>query len=239
MPSALSLDRLTPTLRPNGKPSGYQRWRELLFVHYTYPLDVVRRLVPAPLELDPWDGLGFVGAVPFRMKDIRPSWLPLGIDFLETNLRTYVHYRGEPGVYFFSLEASSWLAVQAARYGWGLPYFYATMESTRDGRRIDYRTTRRSGEASAHFDFTFDAAAAPATPGTLEHFLLERYVLFTVHAGRVVRGLVHHTPYPVARAELHASSTSLLGAAGLPDATPALAHYAAGVDVEVFGPSAV
>lgn len=237
MSSALDLDRIAPSRRPTGRPSGFQRWRELLFVHYTFPLDLVRSLVPAELELDPWNEQAWIGVVPFRMQDIRPRLVPFGIDFLEFNCRTYVHYRGEPGIYFFSLEASSWLAVQAARHGWGLPYFHATMSSERTGNRIDYRSRRRGGAALAHYDFTFEDAAAPAVPGTLDHFLLERYFLFTVAKGRVHKGHVHHTPYPAAAATLHSSSDTVVVAAGLPmPGTPAAVHYASGVDVEVFGP---
>ncbi len=237
MSARFDLDRITPTLRPSGRPSGYQRWHELLFVHYVVPLDVVRPLVPAELELDPWNELAWIGVVPFRMRDIRPAWMPLGIDFLETNVRTYVHHRGEPGVFFFSLEASSWLAVQAARRGWGLPYFHAAMRSERSGPRIDYRTTRRGGPGGAHYTFTIDGAPSPAPAGSLDHFLLERYLLFTVDAGRVWRGHVHHTPYPAQTATLHHHEQTLLSAAGLPLARgPAAVHYAAGVDVQVFGP---
>jgi len=238
MSASFPLDRLAPTRRPAGRPSGWQRWRELLFVHYTVPLEVLRPLVPAELELDPWNGVGWVGVVPFRMEGIRPAWLPVGLDFLETNVRTYVHHRGEPGIFFLSLEASSWLAVQAARRGWGLPYFHARMTSVREGARVDYRTERRDAPgASAHYDFEIQGEPAPAVPGTLDHFLLERYLLFTVASGRVSKGHVHHAPYPAARAILHTSTDTLVEAAGLPRVgAPAAVHYAEGVDVEVFGP---
>lgn len=238
MTARFELDRITPSVRPAGRRSGFQRWQELLFVHYVYPLESLRQLVPPELELDPWDDLGWVGVVPFRMRGIRPSWLPFGIDFLETNLRTYVHYKGEPGIFFFSLEASSWLAVQAARRGWGLPYFHATMQSERRGERIDYHTTRRGGAAEAHYTFDIQGTPRSAVPGTLDHFLLERYVLFTVpRSGTVLRGHVHHTPYPMQAATLSTGTDSLVQAAGLPPiGPPAAVHYAAGVDVDVFGP---
>lgn len=237
MSARFDLDRITPTLRPAGAPTGFQRWRELLFVHYTFPLHVIRPLVPAELELDPWSDLGWIGVVPFRMRDVRPSWLPLGLDFLETNLRTYVHYKGEPGIYFFSLEASSWLAVQGARHGWGLPYFHARMRSERQGERIDYHSERRSGRAEAHYDFEPHGEPTRASPGTLDHFLLERYLLFTASRGKVSKGHVHHTPYPAQPATLHAFADSLVEAAGLPPAgQPAAVHYASGVDVDVYGP---
>ena len=69
---ALTLDRIGPTRRPEGSNSGTQRWTDLLFVHWTYPIDVVRPLVPPEVELDPWNGRMHVGLVPFRMQQIRP-----------------------------------------------------------------------------------------------------------------------------------------------------------------------
>lgn len=233
------IDRIAPTRRPSETPSGAQTWRELFFLHWTFDPEALRPLVPKELELDLWEGRAYVGVVPFRMEGIRPSWLPraMAMDFLETNLRTYVVVNGEPGVYFFSLDASSWLAVQAARLGWGLPYFHATMRSERDGDRIRYSTHRGGGEALFTLDASIGEPLGPSAPGTLEHFLMERYLLFTAASGRVGRGHVHHVPYPAQRATVHAVDGTLLTAMGLPAPVgPPLAHYASGVEVEVFGP---
>jgi uncharacterized protein YqjF (DUF2071 family) len=235
------LDRIAPTRRPDRTPSGSQRWEELLFIHWTYPLEAVRPLVPSALELDAWEGRIHVGIVPFVMKDIRLRGFPrgTGLDFLETNARTYVVHRGVPGVWFFSLEASSWLAVQAARLGWGLPYHHARMTRRRDGNRVHYTTTRRA-QASARLDvrYAIGEPLGPSKPGTLEHFLLERYVLFTERGGRIHEGRVHHVPYPVQRAHVESIDEGLLAAAGLPapKGPPETAHFASAVDVEVFGP---
>jgi uncharacterized protein YqjF (DUF2071 family) len=76
---------------------------------------------------------------------------------------------------------------------------------------------------------------APAVPGTLEHFLVERYYLYCRWAGQLYRGQVHHAPYPLQRAAILSLDENLLAAAGLDrPSQPPLAHYAAGVDVEVF-----
>jgi uncharacterized protein len=240
MVRCLDLDRLAPTRRPEGPASGTQRWSELLFAHWSFPLELVRPLVPASLELDPWDGRAWVGLVPFKMEAIRSSWMPrrAGLDFLETNVRTYVHHRGEPGVFFFSLEASSWLAVRVARLGWGLPYFHAEMSSEREGSTLRYRSRRKAQDAALHAEWELGDVLGPQAPGTLDHFLLERYLLFNERGGRVHKGHVHHVPYPAQRARTTRLEQTLLGAAGLPDPStaPEALHYAAGVDVEVFGP---
>lgn len=239
MPEAAELDRVAPSRRPAGPAAGHQRWRELLFVHWSFDPALVRALVPPALELDLWDGRAWVGMVPFRMEATRTRWMPrgLGLDFLETNLRTYVHRAGMPGVYFFSLEARSWLAVKAARMTWGLPYFHAAMTATRDGDRVHY-TSRRKAAAAAALDVTYDVGdpLGPSAIGTLQHFVLERYHLFAEKRGRLRRGQVHHLPYPARQATLVGLDEGLIAAAGLPAGRLETVHYSDGVEVEVFGP---
>ncbi|MCA9574998.1 MAG: DUF2071 domain-containing protein [Sandaracinaceae bacterium] len=239
------MDRLAPSIRPPGRNAGTQRWRDLLFLHWEVDPSVLRPLVPTALELDLFEGRAFVGVVPFLMRGIRPSWWPgPAFDFYETNLRTYVQRAGDdPGVYFFSLEASSWLAVQAARKGWGLPYHHARMTGADNegrvvpGAELTYESTRHAGAV------TFQARCRVGQPlsapalGTLEHFLLERYYLYNVRGGRLHRGQVHHVPYPAHSAEALSVRDELIGAAGLPPVgtrPPDHVHYSPGVDVEVF-----
>jgi uncharacterized protein len=241
--SALALDRISPTRRPDGANAGTQNWRELLFVHWALPLDAVRPLIPKAIELDPWDGRAWVGLVPFRMQQIRPSWLPraLALDFLELNLRTYVHFRGRPAVWFFSLEASSWLAVRAARAGWSLPYHHAKMTTSREGDRIRFDSTRRSDGSRFDVEYEIGEELGPSVPGTHEHFLLERYLLLSQRRGAILEGQVHHTPYVAHRARLARVHDDLIAAAGMPrrEGPPDAVHSSAGVDVEVFGPGPV
>jgi uncharacterized protein len=234
------IDRIAPTRRPTGRPAGYQQWRSLLFLHWAMPVEQLRRRVPASLELDLYDGVAYVGIVPFAMQAVRPSWWPaaLASNFLETNVRTYVVRNGRPGVFFFSLEANSRLAVLAARTGWGLPYYHARMEMTRTGDEIEYQTRRTSSGGAAHqVRYRLGEDLRPSHPDALEYFLVERYLLFVERGGSLLCGQVHHSPYPVQRAEVLAVQDDLIVAAGLPRVAepPALAHYSLGVDVEVFG----
>lgn len=223
-----------------------QTWRELLFLHWEVSLEALRPLVPASLELDTFDGRAFVGAVPFLMRDIAPGWWPraLGFNFFETNLRTYVHHREGPGVFFFSLEASSWLAVQAARVGWGLPYHHARMEGEHTETGGWYRSERRSDAARFAVEFEIGPAIDPEPTRAhegLEFFLLERYLLYAERRGRLLRGQVHHSPYPAHEATASHVEEGLFAAAGLPPTSgpPTLVHYSPGVEVEVFAPTPV
>jgi uncharacterized protein len=233
-----AIDRITPAVRPAGKAVGYQRWRSLAFLHWGVPAPALRQVVPAELELDLYEGIAYVGVVPFAMRDVRPSWWPkrLAFNFLETNVRTYVVCHGQPGVYFFSLEANSRLAVLAARASFGLPYYHARMQMEQSGSGIEYLSRRSGNGAVHHLRYEIGEPLGASEPGGLEHFLLERYLLFVRRGGRVLVGQVHHRPYPVQRARVLEVQDELIAAAGLPAVStpPRWAHYSAGVDVEVF-----
>lgn len=236
-----AIDRITPTLRPAQPIVGYQRWRDLLFLHWPVPVEVLRPLIPEPLSIDTYEGVAYVGLVPFWMIGVRPSWAPerSAFRFLETNVRTYTHLDGrDPSVYFFSLEAASRVAVAVARLQFGLPYFWAKMGIRRDGRQIEYRSRRLlGGEARTRARFEPGEYLGPSATGTLEHFLIERYYLHVQRRGQLWRGQVHHSAYPVQRATLLGLRDELIGAAGLPQPTepPPLVHYVRGVDVNIHG----
>jgi uncharacterized protein len=236
------IDRLAPTYRPLGWPIGFQRWRSLLFLHWPMPTDVLRPLVPAALDLDLFDGVAYVGLIPFAIEQARPVGAPasLALGFLETNLRTYVHLRGhDPGVYFFSLDAASRLAVAGARIGFGLPYYHARMRLRAHGGVIDYALQRTRGPLGAlSVRYQVGEYLGPSAPGTLEHFLIERYLLHVRQRSGLWTTQVHHRPYPVSRARVLRLQESLFAADGLPPAPgpPPLVHYASLVDVDIFAP---
>jgi uncharacterized protein YqjF (DUF2071 family) len=235
------IDRITATLRPDQPIVGYQRWRDLLFLHWPVPVELLRPLIPEPLSIDTYEGAAYVGLVPFWMVGVRPTWAPerSAFRFLETNVRTYTHLNGrDPSVYFFSLEAASAIAVMAARAQFGLPYHWARMRIRRHGSRIEYRTRRLLGSQPRSLAiFEPGESLGHAAPGSLEHFLIERYYLHVQRRGRLWRGQVHHTAYPLQRATLLGLHDELIGAAGLPRPTlpPALVHYVKGVDVNIHG----
>ena len=238
------LDRIGPTRRPTGRVVQRPGWHELTFLHWRVPPAALRPLVPAELELDTFEGDAFVGLVPFTMTGVRPWWAPPWPgtnDFHETNVRTYVHHRGAgPGVWFFSLDAASLPAVVAARTLWRLPYHHARMTLEKAEGEVRYASERkRPGPLPGTCRVTCRPLGAPeaARPGTLEHFLAERYLLYArARGGGLLRGAVHHAPYPLQRAEVTECDETLLAAAGIArPAGPPLAHYASSVSVEIFG----
>ncbi len=227
-----------------------QNWRQLLFLHWAVPAEHVRPLVPPQLDLDLFEDTAWVSLVAFTITGLRPVGLPPlpGLSsFHETNVRTYVHRGGrDPGVWFFSLDAANRLAVLGARLAFHLPYYHARMLLERlptsrpgDPQSILYAGVRRRPTPQPAW-YTIRATASgpvrPAEPGTLEHFLVERYLLHAVAGRRLYRGQVHHHPYPLQSAEVHSFEENLLTAAGIarPDSAP-IAHFAGGVDVLVYG----
>ena len=225
------------------RPVGRQLWRDMLFLHQAVPVSVLRPLVPPGLGIDTYDGEAWVTLIPFAVLGSRPAGVlrALSMDFLEVNLRTYVRSpRGEQGIYFFSLESSSWLAFAGARAAYALPYFPAVINRRKDadGAIIRYRSRRRLTRHRAGLDAVWHIGAAvpPPVPGSLDHFLIERYVLFAARGRRRYRAAVRHHPYPLYQVSVTTLRESLLAQARLPPMSPLprVIHGSPGVDVDLF-----
>ena len=243
-----TIDRVTPTLEPRQQVLMYQNWHHLLFLHWEIPPADLQALLPPRLTLDTYEGKAYVGLVPFTLTGVRPVLtppLPWISSFHEVNVRTYVHLDGaEPGVWFFSLDASSMIAVAAARATYKLNYLESEIEFRAgdaplpaiefDSRRIDARGPM---PANAHIRYgPVEGPVAPAAPGTLDHFLCERYVLYSQDEQRqLYRARIHHQPYPLQRAEVGTLDETLVWAAGIRRAGGVgLRHYAREVNVKVY-----
>ena len=114
------------------------RWHDLLFLHWPVHPKLIRPLIPREIDLDTFDGQCWIGIVPFHMSGVRLRYVPISLAFAELNVRTYVKIQDHPGVWFFSLDASSWLAVRAARC-MNLPYYDAEMKVEGQGAEVKYR----------------------------------------------------------------------------------------------------
>ncbi|GIV11470.1 MAG: hypothetical protein KatS3mg020_0961 [Fimbriimonadales bacterium] len=219
------------------KPTLSMRWKHLLFVHWRVPPTALRPLIPEPLQIDTYDGTAWVGFVPFVMESVRPVWLPpipKLLDFPEANLRTYVRHGERRGVWFFSLDAAHRLGVWTARWRWKLPYYYAHMRWRRPApNEICYETIRAdASRASARVRYRFEGTPRETESDTLEHFLVERYALFTESRGVLYRGEVAHLPYAVQPATVLELEQTLTDAVGikLPQEPP-IVFYAPGFGV--------
>jgi len=215
-----------------------QRWHDLLFAHWPIPPENLRSLVPAALPIDTFDGKGWVGVVPFHMSGIRARGLPPvpGLSaFPELNVRTYVTLDGQPGVYFFSLDADSAPAVWAARRFYHLPYFQAKMQVDAGPNDIRYSSSRCEGPAVFRARFAPVRPVKPAESGSLEHWLTERYCLYATVDGDIFRGDIHHAPWPLQAAEAEIQENSMVVAAGMSlPAEPPILHFAKLLEVLIW-----
>ena len=220
-----------------------QSWHDLLFAHWPISAAQIADLLPPGLVLDTYEGEAWASIVPFRMTNVRPRFLPALpwlSDFPELNVRTYVQSRGEdgakPGVYFFCLDAGNPLAVSLARRFYHLPYFRAQMTCQAEGDGIHYhsrRTHKHAPEADFRASYRPTGASYQALPGTLEHWLVERYCLYSEDRhGRIYRCEIHHRPWPIqpAEAEFERNWVAQAHRVFLADVTPLL-QFAKRLDV--------
>ncbi len=230
------------------------QWTNLLFAHWPIPPDEIERLLPKGFAVDTYDGMGWVGVVPFRMEGVRLRGLPEipGTNlFAEANLRTYVHDRksGDRGVYFFSLDASNPLAVIAARTWYQLPYYFAQMRMQHDddapGAWWQYTSKRLFSPNPAILRVRYRGAGvenrlSQSKPGSHEHFLTERYALFTGTGGRLMRADVHHLSWTLEPAEAQFEELTLPAAHSitLPPSRPLL-HFSQKLEVFAWAPKAI
>ncbi len=243
-----SIDRISPTLAPDQQVVMHQNWHHLLFLHWQIPVADLQAMIPPELTVDTFEGKAYVTLLPFTITGTRPILLPPvpGLSsFDEINVRTYVHHKGaNPGVWFFSLDANSKLAVETARAAFKLRYLHSQISFSASDEalpRIDFSCRREDprGPLPAHAHLRYgpvESVIGPAKPGTIEHFLAERYVLYTTDdAHQLYRARVHHQPYPLQRAELERLDETLIWAAGIKrsESVP-MRHYAREVNVKIY-----
>ena len=215
------------------------RWESLLFLHWRVPAALIQQTLPAGVTVDTYDGHAYVAIVPFFMRNVRLVGLPAVpwlSHFHELNVRTYAYDSdGVPGVWFYSLSCDQPLAVFAARAFAGLNYVNASMASMR-GEAIDYSCRRAGSTVTARYRYRARGDARSAEPGSLEFFLVERYYLFAMRRGSLIRGQVAHQPYAIRDAEVQewsAEPAHLDGFGGIAD-EPVHICYADAVDVNIY-----
>lgn len=219
-----------------------QTWHDLLFAHWPVSVELLRPLVPASLEIDTYEGQAWVGVIPFRMTGVRLHGFPPlpGLSaFPELNVRTYVTVAGKPGVFFFSLDAGNRIAVAAARRWYQLPYFHARMTVRLQEGWIHYVSRRVcSGPSPADFIGRYRPTGDVyrAERGLLQHWLTERYRLYTLgKRQQLSQGDIHHLPWPLQTAEAEFETNTMAMAQGirLPKTAPLL-YFARRLEVVVW-----
>jgi uncharacterized protein YqjF (DUF2071 family) len=218
-----------------------QVWCDLLFAHWRIPPAELERVIPQQLPIDTFDGDAWIGVTPFFVEGLRLRGTPPApvlSSFAEINVRTYVNVGDRPGIYFLSLDADSWLAVEAARRSYRLPYFRSRFTTQADGGAVSYEAERISPDGpEARFEATYEPVGErlPIRDGSLERWLAERYCLYTLDGEeRLLRGEIHHPPWPLqaARAEIGANTMAM--PFGIELADEPLLHFSGRQDVALW-----
>jgi uncharacterized protein len=216
-----------------------QTWDDLLFAHWRVDAEVLRPQLPSELALDTYDGDAWLAVTPFAVTGVRlrgtPA-LPFVSSFRELNVRTYVTSGGKAGIWFLSLDASSAAAVEVARWTYKLPYYRARIEVERSAGWIAYSCARAEGLRPHVFEGRYAPAGpvAEPQPGTLEHFLTERYCLYTEDGGRLLRAEIHHEPWRLQPAEAEIDlNTMPPDGLEVPEGAPLL-HFSRRQDVVIW-----
>jgi uncharacterized protein YqjF (DUF2071 family) len=236
------IDRETIRGRPDGVPLMEHHWGKLLFMHWPISAERLRGLVPPQLTIDTYDGEAWIGITPFTMWDVRLSFtppMPYLSDFHELNVRTYVLYRGVPGVWFFSLNTNSSMTVLGARTFYFLPYFHSRIDLRQEGDTIHYNLRRTEEDRAAEFSASWKIGKElpEAEPGTLEFFLTERYCLYSASGESIYRARIHHRPWPLRQAKLISHASDIAESDYLPKLKgDPLVHYAEALAVDVWPP---
>ncbi len=219
-----------------------QAWNDLLFTHWPFARDRLRELLPSFLDIDTFDSEAWVSVTPFRLSDLSPRGipaLPVISSFDEINVRTYVVHKGIPGIYFFSLDANSAIAVGGASTVFHLPYFLADIRVEEDKGLLSFRSRRLRGQ-QAEFEVQYSPTGNGFQPqrGTIDYFLTERYCLYTHDSSsNGYRVEIHHDPWQLQQADAQISVNTMLEAAGLrPPSMAPLLHYARRQDVVTWSP---
>jgi uncharacterized protein YqjF (DUF2071 family) len=232
--------RLAMRERPLGPPSLTAKCRQVSFLHWPANADRVQRFLPAGLRADTHRGGAYVTMTHFKVqnaKNGKAKWIP-SASFNAVTLRTYViDATGTPGVWLFSIDASSRTLRFLARDILGLPYYHANVHVRHKDNCVAYRARRTRGDHRAECKLTVavDHSLREAEPGTLEFFLLERYATFSVRSDAVVRSRIYHAPLVLHNGSVESLEQSYCTAAGLPELQDEpLFQFCHRIDAEVF-----
>ena len=230
---------------PSRRPWVFRQvWHDLAFLHWPVGASALRPLLPSSLIVEEHSGSAWVSITPFWLSGLGIRLLPgapLLPRFEELNARTYVSLDGRPGVWFFSLDASNALFVQAGRRLYDLPYALARMSHHRHGEELTYRSERVADGVTFAASYRPTGPVERSRPGTLPHWLTERYCLYApTRSGGLKRAEIHHEPWPLQPASVEIERNDLLQSLGIEvEGPPPQVHFSKRLDVVVWLPERV
>ncbi|MUK87998.1 hypothetical protein GMD78_06245 [Ornithinibacillus sp. L9] len=206
-----------------------QKWEKLLFLHWPLSTEKVKRHLPTDLELDTYNGEAWMSMVAFKVNDMRFRRIPLPPYFkssLQLNVRTYVKRNGVRGVYFFQIDTNHLPTVIGARLA-TLPYSYAKMSMVEKEGEVTFSSSRKEEESGWNIQYSVAEEKETLEKGSISHWLLERYFLWTFTNGKLYAGAIHHKQWKVQDANVHIDNHSMSDFLDTNVVNkPAIVHYA-------------
>jgi uncharacterized protein YqjF (DUF2071 family) len=243
MSATLALDRLAMRARPQGTPVMHQQWDNLLFLHWPFEAEVLRPFIPPRLEIDTFEDHAWIGVTPFALNNLHLTSMPPipGLSsFYELNVRTYVHYNGVLGIWFFSLDASKVIPAVAARLFFMLPYFKAQIEFWQTDGEFNFDLTRFSSQARFRAKWRTGLRLRDPDLESLAFFLAERYCYFAVQDHQVYITRIYHHPWILEEATVLSHESTMIGSIGIPEpSADPLAHFARNQNVDIWAPAQI
>ncbi len=213
---------------PTKNWSFYQEWNAAVFLHWQVELKTLKQFIPSALEIDVFEGKPWVSVVAFTMEKIRPRYLPYFppiSNFNEINIRTYVTYKGKPGVYFLSIEGGTKSSCKLSKLISELPYRFSKMKRTKHHYQSHNRTYNDS------LNIRYSVKQKIKHKSKLELWLTERYALFQDTPSTINTFEIHHIEWPIHDIHLESMHLDYERFDALMPNDPLLAHYSKGVQI--------
>lgn len=174
---------------PDEDWSYYQEWNRTIFMHWEIPYNDLSPLIPSELEIDSFNDKCWISIVPFTMENVRPAYVfsfsPIS-NFHEINVRTYVNYKGKPGVYFINIEAQKAVSVFLSKLISDLPY-----EKSEIVRGENFYRSNNSNKGF-NLDIEYQIGPKITKKDPLTIWLTERYALFLEKEGEIYGCDIQH-----------------------------------------------
>lgn len=172
-----------------------QTWIHTLFLHWPVTPETLKSYIPAPLEVDTYNGSAWITIAAFHAENsklrLSPKWTSLD-PVTQINVRTYVTAPGsdEKGVYFFSLYVKHLTASLGAQSLFNLPFTYA--RTSMQEKPDETITVRAENAGKMLFSATYHPNVQERKDSSLGTYLAERYCIWNMKGNQLIKIPIKH-----------------------------------------------